>query len=337
MADERFRIEFDLSGAASVVQGLQAAASVLGGVGGGGGSVGATLLQVGRLNLALGAATAAFAGISVVARQVGQTLQELASTRFGLGSSAGTSAFAQMLGEAVGVRDIAGLGASLQQASLQGLGVSIAGRYGIPYQPSELGGAVDRGDIIMKVIEGLRRTAQTRGMNAAIGEARTLGGGAEQLLPLTLLPPEELARVRELARLHSQMFSPERIVAGVRLNLALAEMNAQFNDMQSLLAGPLTASLKVVNDFLRGRDLSQILAGGIAGLFGGKGPMDANTEAVNKNTAALENWGTGAFGGGSRAAGAIPGAFGVDAGAGKELDRYLRAGAFSIAPSSAGM
>lgn len=341
MAGENFDVNFTLRGAEAVIGGLDKAASVLGGQAGGGGAGGAggffgsLLASVATLNPAMLAAAGAMAAVSGAAHKVADTLQELSQTRFGLGSSGSTSALAKLLGEAVGIGDIAGLGASLQQASLQGLGVSLAARYGIPYQPIELGGAVDRGEIIMKVIEGLRRTRAERGLSAAIGEARTLGGGAEQLLPFTEPGAAPvLAQARELARLQAQLYSPENVVAGLRMNVAFAETKAHFMEMALLLSGPINAGLKAVNVYL-GSGMAFGLGGMALRLFSaGKAPMDANTEAVNRNTAALEAWGAGAFGGGSRLRSAVPGAFSVDAGRGDQLDKYLRMGAFTLAPAS---
>lgn len=339
MPSENFDINFSLHGASAVIGGLDKAASVLGGASGGGpgggGFFGSLLSSVATLNPAMLAAAGAMAAVSGAANKVADTLQELSQTRFGLGSSGATSALAKLLGEAVGVGDIAGLGASLQQAGLKGLGLAVASSFGISPQPIELGSAVDRGEIIMKVIEGLRRTRETEGLSAAIGKARTLGGGAESLLPFTEPGAGAvLNQVRELARLQAKLYSPENVVAGLRMNVAMAETKAHFTQMALLLTGPINVGLKAINAYL-----GTGAAFGLGGLAlklagGGKAPMDANTEALNRNSAALEAWGAGAFGGGSRLRGAIPGAFGVEAGRGDQLDKYLRMGAFALAPSS---
>lgn len=327
MADEKHVIEFDLRGHAEVVAGLQQVAAVLGGFGtsggGGGAGLGSIMLGVGKLNVALAVATAGFAGLSTAVNRVGQTLQELAQTRFGLGSSGSTSLLADLLGQAVGINNISGVAAGIHAGTLSGFGIGIAGQFGIPYRPYEIGGATDRGEMLLKVIEGLRQTRLNEGMGAAIGKARTLGSGAEQLLPLTFLSPEEIQNAAKLAQLNAEIYSPERIVAGTRLNLALAELKLSFTELETLIVTALIPGVKLLDYTFKA---STMFAPGImlARWWANRqAPLDQNTEALNRNSAEMQKL-NGTYGGGTRTRGAMPSAFGV--GAGFELGQALRSG-----------
>jgi hypothetical protein len=327
-------------------KGGSAAGGTFGGpIGGGlGGAIGGTgITRLASLAGAIDLSIRAVRKFSETVQKAAADVTSFTRTQFGLGSSAGTTSAARILGQALGIGDIAGLGASLQAATLTGLGPSIAGRYGIPYRPLELGGAVDRGEVIMKVVEGLRQTARTRGMGAAIGEARTLGGGAENLLPFTLLEDRDMANLREFARLNSEMYSGERLAEVTRFNLALAEFDQTVLSLKTVVLGdavPAIQALTVALHHLPAALPPPFNTFARMYLNRAKGAeLGANTEALNRNTAALETYGPGTFGGGARFRSAIPGAFGVGGPAvhGEVLDRYLRGGTLQFGAYSIGL
>lgn len=310
-------------------------ASVLPGGGGGRGNIGDLLADLSHFTRVVDDVLRAMRTLGEAVTAVARHLTEFAGTQFGLASSASTTTMAGLLGQALGISNVAGLGASLHAASLSGLGAAIGGRYGIPYRPLEIGGATDRGEIIMKVIEGLRATSRgPGGMNAAIGEARTLGGGAESLLPLTLLSEADLKRLREFAQIQSGMYGQERLAQAVRFDLAMAELGASVDRAKGLLLYGLVPAINILNfavkTFLATNPFLRAF-----GQFAARNvPLDANTQAVNQNTAALQ-YAAGLYGGGARTRSAIPGAFGPTAGAGEHLNNYLRGhainwGAYSV-------
>lgn len=327
---------------ASILRSGQSASIVPGGGsrGGGGrgigGDLGDLLADLSHFTRVVDDVLRAMRTLGEAVTSVARNLSEFAGAQFGLASSASTTTMAGLLGQSLGISNIAGLGASLHAASLSGLGTSIAGRYGIPYRPIELGGATDRGEIIMKVIEGLRNTAASRGMNAAIGEARTLGGGAENLLPLTLLSPSDMQRLREFAEIQSGMYGQERLTNARQFDLATAELGASVDRAKGLLLYGLVPAIHLLNLAMKSLLATNPFLRAFGQLSAQNAPLDANTQALNRNSASLDYL-AGQFGGGPRARGALPGAFGVEAGRGDQLDKYLRAGAFALSPTAGGM
>jgi hypothetical protein len=282
--------------------------SIIGGAvalgGGGGGDLLAGLSRLTAILATLKLAEQALKSLADGAKAAAANLSEFANQQFGLASSAGTTAIARTLGRALGVGDVAALGAQIHAGTLSPFGIGVAGRYGIPYRPYEIGGATDRGEMLMKVIEGLRATARSAGMNQAIGEARTIG--AESLLPATLLSDKTLQGLREHARLMETIFGPERLAAAVEFQVSMAKLEDTFDATKTLLLAGLIPIIEAVNQkLLHGL---QILAGiGGASRSQIEAALNSHARELALNTRELQKL-NGIYGGGAGARAAMPAA-----------------------------
>ena len=285
-------------------------------------SVGGLTMPAGMARLAIGAGAAAAALTAIVGAATGaaHALRELGGNALQLGSSVGQARGLSLLGSALGIGNVAGSAAALHAATLSFPGIVRAGQLGLPIRPTELGGATDRGDMLITALEGLRSLPQSD----AIATARDLH--IEEWLPVIYLFDEQWQKLRQEMEASSGLFSQERIAQAMSFNLEMARFNQALSELAITIGEKimptLTTGLQDVNDLLKGDILSIIMRRQYKGEDAQKTALDANTAATNQNTAAMERMGH--FGGGRRFRSALPAAFAEN---GFELNKALRGNA----------
>lgn len=256
---------------------------------------------------------------------VADVLRDFGQLRSVLGTSGGTASELSVLGGAFGIRDIRGAAEALHRATLSGQGAAAAGRLGLSINPFE----VDRGDLLLRAIEGLRQTAQgPGGMRQAVLDARALG--LEDWLGVVHLTREQMQRIREIAGQSAALMSPERVAQATLFNSEMTLFNQTLQDLTVTLG---TAFLPKLTEWTRWlTDVVRSLTGTQGTSNSPQAAMNGLRGAIEQNTATLRQF-QGATGGGIRAASAIPGAYGI--GAGQALQKNLRGlsakmGAYSV-------
>jgi hypothetical protein len=267
---------------------------------------------------------------------VADVLRDFAQLRDVLGSSSSTAGELSLLGGGLGIGDIRGAAEALHRATLSGQGMATAARFGLQIRPNEIGFATDRGAMLMQALEGLRATARgPGGMSAAIADARNLN--LEDWLGVVYLMDEQFQRIKEEALATADIYSPDRIAAATMLNFETARLNMAWKDLTvtigSLVVPVLADFVGWLADIARwGSSVGNEATG--ASTSGGSLSQSMNNlgRAIDRNTSVLRQT-AGMWGGGPRAAGAIPGAFGP--GRGFMIDDNIRAlakglGAYSV-------
>jgi hypothetical protein len=276
--------------------------------------------------------------ISFEIKGLSEAVGEMQRLSLGLGGSAAESGVMRALGRSMGF-DPNALGASLQQNSLQGLGIEAASRMGLPMRPFEIGSATNRADLLIRAIDGLRKTFEKEGMGGAIRDARNLG--IEALLPVLYLQKSQLDALKRDAASGGGMFSFETLARAQQLNWEMTRLNLAWSDLSTSIGVRFIPALQKITSFFTW--LTNIFTS-IANsrLFntytqqymrnGGNQSLDENTKATNENTAAMK---FGYFGGGSRFRNGIPAAF--QGQGGQRLNEYLQAGSIQFGAYSIGM
>lgn len=239
-----------------------------------------------------------------------------------LGSSNETTSSLSLLGSAIGVSDIRGAAEALHRATISGgLGTATAARYGLEIRPNEIGGATDRGMMLIRALEGLRETRRTRGDSAALADARNLD--LDDWIGLVRIQDELFEKIKAQAIAQAEMYTPERIAAATAFNTEMAILASSFESLKLTLT-PVVAYL---NSWVQA--ITKIIRFATTGEWT-NGPaqrtlpdaMKSLQSAVQENTSTLRQT-AGMWGGGARFRGAIPAAFGP--GRGHQIDDNLRA------------
>jgi hypothetical protein len=256
-----------------------------------------------------------------------------------LGSSASTTAAVRSIGQGLGISDWASGGARLRGALQTGPGMMSAGALGIPYVPPfEIGPAVDEGRLLIRALEGLRKTMETEGKAVALGHARN--AGIDAYFNYVYLSASQRARLMQDQSPAGQIWNEERIRRATQLNFEMQRREQAIGDLKDVFLEKMTMKpMEKLTNFidlftkrLSRSPMDDLFHKFYPGARDGGSPIGANTAAVNRNTEALRDV-QGVFGGGPGARNAIPRAFGP--GGGYKLSEGLRGqtitwGAYSI-------
>lgn len=320
----------DLNGVAEAVEGLLPKA--------GAASVG---LASGGIVALLGTAAAAVAGLGSAALFAANALTQFGKTQFGLGSSGETTAFLRSLGGALGISDVAGLAERIRSNTLSGLGAATASKFGIPIEPFETG--QDRGLLLIRTMEELRKEFQKFGFRAAVRDARRLG--AEELLPGVFMTDQQLARMREMAKRTAEIFSPRNQAAAMELRTSLQLLRDELTLLATQLGTVLLPAIRKITDLLANpKQLLGVLfpfffgfgQGGLPGVNEAmRQAQERQTQALDRNSEELRNL-QGIYGGRGRTRAAIPAGMGPGVMGGYALGVALRSHAVRLGSYAVG-
>jgi hypothetical protein len=214
-----------------------------------------------------------------------------------------------------------------------------AGALGIPYVPPfEIGPAVDEGRLLIRALEGLRKTMEAEGKAVALGHARN--AGIDSYFNYVYLSAAQRARLMRDQSPAGETFREDRIRRATQVMHEMERRDQAIQDLKDLFLQKLTLQPMAAFTDLIDRMTAKLSRSPMDDLFhkfypgakDGATPIGANTAAVNRNTEALRDI-QGVFGGGPGARNAIPRAFGP--GGGYKLSEALRGqtitwGAYSI-------
>jgi len=269
---------------------------------------------------------AAFAGLTNATKRAAEAMFAFGQLKDTLGATTGETAALRVIGGALGLGNIRGLAGNVRRASLGGLGAEAASRFGLPISPLDVGSAANEGEILLRALSGLRQTHKTRGFSAALADARNLG--LEDAIQVVRISDEMWAQILRDAQETQRLLGPEHQSRAVQLNLALSRLSEKWEFLKTLLLSALVPALEAVTNGLIGflRLLSAIPGSGVR-QQDIDAALNANTRALNANTRTIEQM-IGIYGGGRRARGALPAAFGP--GNGAFLSEAVRAGTIRL-------
>ncbi len=266
--------------------------------------------KAGPIGAVIGVLVGAFAAAATAAKHLSEAFARM---QLSLASGAGSTATVMALSKQFGISDPAGLGAAIHNASKSGLGSSVANKYGLDFNQIDVGSATDRGQLLIKTIEGLKRTIKEEGLSQATAEARALG--AESLLPAAMAPTSQLENIKRMGE------------ASGALTKSLHMFGYAWTDLMERIKGffitIFTPFLKMATKLMHftARALA-LLTGNLAGLVDLEKSLNDLERETRENTNQLRQM-NGTYG--SQRAGKAMGAFGV--GAGTQINRQMMNGA----------
>jgi hypothetical protein len=342
MADEKLTLDLEVKGYGEAISRLGTLAGALEGLGGltgggGIGSIGSGLLAASRLGghvAAIGVVTTALAALAAAARGAAATLGSFGRLQLTTGGTSAEAALATVLAGSLGISDVHGLAARARAGIASGLGAAQAAQLGIGPQ-LDIGRPVNNLKILLALMKDVYDTFQTDPGRALL---RARNYGMEELVELGTLSKREFAMALEEAKEIERTYTPERIAKAREFNREMERLGRNFDRIKVNVGSRVIPPLNMLmEDPLL--PFKALLPFGLNNAFfpkGGAGSQDQavkdNTAAQNKNTRAIEQM-MGVFGGGPRARGAIPAAFGP--GNGYRLNDAIRAhtirlGAYSV-------
>lgn len=327
-----------MAAAAAAMAGMGQISRAMASIGRAGGSANQATQALSRLSSSADQTSNSFGGLIGAIHQAASALRAFGRLQDTLGSSAGETAALRIVGRALGLGDIRGMAANLRQNSLSGLGAATATRFGIPIRPNDVGSAANEGDFLLKALQGLRNTFAAagggeRGRSAALADARNLG--IESAIEVIRISDEMWGQILKDAKETQALLGPEHQARAVALSVSMSRLSEKWQFLSVLFQSQFIPILQKVTDGIISllRFLSALPGSGVK-----QGEIDAalnaNTSALGQNTRALDNM-SGIYGGGRRARGAIPGAFGP--GAGYALQGALRAHGLRLGYYSVGI
>lgn len=274
----------------------------------------------------LGAAApfaAATAGIGIFVAALKAGADAISTTRRNWMRLGGTPAQAEA---AARLERFTGASASGLMSNISGGGLpaALASQMGVRPIRGFFGANDDARDFI-KILDGIRRIARARGMNEARRYA--IGFGEPQLASVGLLSDSTYNAIKRSRQLGNTDFSQR---SGAEFDANIGIMRDSLERLAKVAATPALrlAALNMgmvsevfdkMSQVTGANALVQILDR-LEGLMNPKKGKDSNTDALNRNTDAINNLANGIYGNSKRAPGAIPrGSFGTD-----KADEHIR-------------
>jgi hypothetical protein len=339
MAQERYEIELSIGGVDQAVRSIQSVSAVVDklGIGGGAAGGGFDISQFARAAAIASVVTVVIAALRKLGEAVAAAVSRIGD--FGglqatLGSTSTQTAFLRVIGSAFGV-DVGGAASGVRQAVRSGLGAAAGVGFGVQPGQLDIGTAVNEGEMLLKVLKGIRQKFQSGDQGGALADARNLK--VDKLFEFVYLTNEQIEQLNREAARTGGVFDQQQIAKAAQFKFELARVKEGFADLGATLGLVFLPFLRKVFEFLKKETTNPTGPGGIFGT--NRSPqvqmsqaLQGNTAALNSNTAELRAM-SGIYGGGPRLRSAIPAAFGPGGGflvPDSIRSSALRAGAFAL-------
>ena len=276
--------------------------------------------MLGRVNPALLGATAAIGVLASAATGAAQRLNVLGAGMAQTGGSGGQIGALGSLFGALGMDagGVAGVARQLrEQVPAGGLGAAAGSALGLGFRPVGVGTPPNEARMLLDAIHGLRAMSPE--------QARLTAERLPSLAPFLQLRdalPETIERLESMASEMDRLASPEARASAMEFNLQMQQLKLTFDELVVGVGSKVLPSINLFLESLQGTmkdwtwnpfSAEFWRLGGDEkgrGSKGGKSAQDANTEAMERNTQAIEIFNKGIYGGGRRARRAIPGGIG---------------------------
>jgi hypothetical protein len=305
-----------------------------------------------KLNKAAAIAIGAITALAAAAHSAAHSLLEVGNIQNRTAGTTTQALFLQQMGSALGI-DIAGAARAIRAAGNSGgLGTAAAVRAGLPVGQVDLGSAVNEAAGLIKVVDFARSLSSREEQLAFLRNLQV-----EQLAPLLDLTASQIDMMRREAEVRSSLFSRQHMADAAMFNFELDRLKNAFLDITAIIGvhvmptvRDLAAIMQAIANIDRGQ-FGQNLGTALEILFNpisfirthfleqeaakdkANSAMNRNTNAIEQNTQELRST-RGIYGGGPRAAGAIPTPF---QGRGDQVEQALKGSAARWGAYSAAM
>src|SRR6266511_885970 len=247
---------------------------------------------LGKVNPVLFGVTAGLGALAAATVGAAQRLTEFGLGQMQTGGTAGQTQMGRTLAGALGLdpNAFAGLAGGLRQrVATDPMAMAAAGRLGLRSLPKGFGD-VNEAKLLLDVIKGIRAAPS----DAA---ARQLAQrtGTEELLGARFFSPEMMAKLEAFAGATSKAFTPEAISRGQEFNNLLSQVKEGFGALVVTVGTPFLGAINAAIKALQthGAGKPQTIA-------------EQQLEQQKRTVEELKLVRQGLYGGGARAAGAIP-------------------------------